>query len=376
MKIIIIGTDPAMIFKFHGPLVRFLISRGFIVHLVGNNLTPSSPYYAKLEVLGAVCHAVWMDRTGTNPVRDFGLFNQYSKLISKISPDIVLAYTAKPVIYGMVAAWLNKTPKRIALITGLGFAFTGPAKGRKATVRRIMQSLYRFSLSKTHHIIFQNPDDCQDFENMKIVQSNVDVQIIRGCGVDTAIVRQVPPPMNSPVRFVMVARLLTDKGVDEYLEAASIVTKSRYDAQFVLVGGEDSNPASISKDTLKRLKHGQPVNWVGHVQDVQDYLIESDVFVLPSYREGLPQSTIEALAIGRAVITTDVPGCRETVEQGVNGLLVSAQDAHALSEAMMILLKTPTLITQFGLGSRARAEEVFSSLRINQEYLKIMNTKK
>lgn len=373
MKMVIIGTDPGMIYKFHSSLIRFLVSNGVIVHLIGSDFELSSSYHSKLQEIGAVCHSVQMDRTSINPINDFRLLAKYYKIVKSIAPDVVMAYTAKPAIYGIIASWMNGIPKRISLITGLGFVFTGAAQGRKAIVRRIMESLYRFSLSRSQHVIFQNPDDQKYFLDRNIVRSGQYSQVILGCGIDTADFRHVTPPAVSPVRFVMVARLLRDKGVAEYLAAASIIKTLGFKADFVLIGSEDINPSSISRETLVELEHGYPVNWIGPVSDVRNYLIDSDVFVLPSYREGLPQSTLEALAVGRAVITTDVPGCRETVLNGVNGLMVPSQDARSLADAMIVILEKPELIKEFGAHSRKLAEELFSSIRINDEYRKILN---
>src|SRR5690606_30161438 len=229
----------------------------------------------------------------------------------RLKPDFSLAYTIKPVIYGNVAAWLARVPARFALITGLGYAFQGEA-GQRSWLKRIVQNLYGFALAKVTKVFFQNPDDEALFYDLGILDlSNPKTVVVNGSGIDVDSFTVAHFPETT--QFLLIARLLGDKGIREYVAAANRVKQKYPEVCFGLVGWIDENPNAISEDELQRWIDSGAVHFYGRLSDVKPVIAQSSVYVLPSYREGTPRTVLEAMSMGRPIITTDAPGCRETV---------------------------------------------------------------
>ncbi|MGB2059687.1 MAG: glycosyltransferase family 4 protein, partial [Alcanivorax sp.] len=292
------------------------------------------------------------------------------KLVGEIRADYVLGYTIKPVIYGTLAAWLGGVRHRFALITGLGYAFTGEATGLRKVLRMLIQKLYRFSLSRNHLVFFQNPDDESLFRQLNLLKPAIPSRVVNGSGVDLAEFAMSPLP-ESPA-FLLIARLLGDKGIREYVQAAALVKAQYPDAVFRLVGWIDDNPDAICQQELVEWEASGTVEFLGKLADVRPAIADSSVYVLPSYREGTPRTVLEAMAMGRAVITTDAPGCRETVEDGDNGYLVPVQDVTSLANAMIKLIVSPDRVSTMGARSRQIAEEKYDVHKVNAVMLKEM----
>jgi len=361
--------------NFRGPLIVAIREAGHEVHAAAPGLTRDSETLNWLVARGVTCHDVPLSRAGLNPLADLRAMLALRRLMGRHKPDVFLGYTAKPVIWGLIAARLTGVPQRVALITGLGYAFTDSAGGLRGVVRVAARALYRAALRRATLIFFQNPDDRADFQCMGLLPLDVPVRLVAGSGVDLdRFPRQPLPP--GPVRFLLIARLLADKGIREYVAAARILRKDWPEVEFHLVGGTDPNPAGIPETEVRAWHAAGDVIWHGHLHDVRSILAQSHVYVLPSYREGTPRTVLEAMATGRAVITTDAPGCRQAVAEGETGLLVPVRDAQALAVAMRRFLEEPALIDRFGVAGRARAEEVFDVNRVNSQMLLAMGLNK
>lgn len=367
---LLVASFPDSLIKFRGPLIEALIQAGCSVHVAVPGLDAGSAIASHLSGLNVTVHDIPLERTGLNPVKDLSALLTLRKLVVQISADYVLGYTIKPVIYGTLAAWLGGVRHRFALITGLGYAFTGEATGLRKVLRALIQKLYRFSLSRNRLVFFQNPDDESLFRQLNLLKPAIPSRVVNGSGVDVAEYAVSPLP-EAPV-FLLIARLLGDKGVREYAQAAALVKAQYPESVFRLVGWIDDNPDAISQQELDEWVASGTVEFLGKLADVRPAIADSSVYVLPSYREGTPRTVLEAMAMGRAVITTDAPGCRETVVDGDNGYLVSVQDVAELADAMMKLIESPDRIATMGARSRQVAEEKYDVHKVNAVMLKEM----
>jgi glycosyltransferase involved in cell wall biosynthesis len=261
-------------------------------------------------------------------------------------------------------------PHVYSAITGLGYLFTAK-DDRKKRLRAAAQRGLRWALRRNAKVFFQNPDDCNLFIEKGIIPGRQSAVIVNGSGVDLDAYHEAPLD-NSPITFLMVARIHRDKGVMEYVEAANAVMSRHPTARFQLVGPFDDHPTAIPKDRFEEICKAGAIEYLGGTTDVRPYLRKCHVFVLPSYREGLPRSVLEAMATGRAVITTDAPGCRETVIPNYNGLLVPIKDSAALAGAIESLLARPERIELMGKNSRKLVEEKFDVKCIVADMLRTM----
>ena len=372
MRILIIAGMAESLINFRKPLMISLLDKGLEVHVAAPELSLNQVVMEELNALGVVMHDIPMQRTGMNPLADLLTLLNLWHLMRRIKPRYVLGYTIKPVIYGMLAAGLARVHQRFALITGLGFAFMGEEDNQRSRVRMVVQSLYRIALRHCQTVFFQNPDDEALFRQLNILSADANTCVVNGSGVDLEQFDVAPFGGQLAPRFLLIARLLGDKGVREYAQAAEQVKQQHPDAQFDLVGWVDVNPNAISQAELDKWVIAGTVNFLGRLSDVRPAIQNSSVYVLPSYREGTPRTVLEAMAMGRAVITTDAPGCRETVVDGDNGFLVPIKDADALAKAMLRFIEQPELIVQMGQRSRVFAEEKYDVHKVNAQMLKGM----
>lgn len=366
--VLLIASYPESIIAFRGPLIEALVASGCDVHVAAPGITATPQVGRALEAKGVGVHDIPLRRTGTNPIADAGLLTALLRLVRRLRPDMILPYTIKPVVYGTLAAWLTGVPRRFALITGLGYAFTGDRQG---TVKRIVSLLYRFALTRTHKAFFQNPDDERHFRELGILPPHVPSVVVNGSGVDVDAYPFLPIAEAPPV-FLMIGRLLGDKGVREYAEAARRVKQRLPAARFLLVGWIDENPDAIARSELDSWIASGAIEFLGKLDDVRPAIEAASVYVLPSYREGTPRTVLEAMAMGRPVITTDAPGCRETVVDGGNGFLVPVQSVDALAEAMARFIADPGLAARMGLRSRRIAEDKYDVRKVNALILREM----
>jgi glycosyltransferase involved in cell wall biosynthesis len=371
MKTVVIITSQAYsLINFRGALIRDLVGSGIQVFALAPDI--DEEIWRELEEIGVKPVHITLSRVGLNPVRDLWDTLLLIALLKRLRPDVTLSYLIKPVIYGTVAAFLAGVPRRIALIEGLGYVYTASDEQltwRKSALRFFVSLLYKNSLKLADRVIFLNHDDIREFVGAGLVVPSK-VVLIDGIGIDLNYWGEKPPCLE-PVTFVMVARLLREKGVLEFVEAARIINGQLPPVKFVLLGNIDLNPSSLTQAEVQAWVDEGLLEWPGHV-DVKPWLISSSVFVLPSYREGLPRSTQEAMAIGRAVITTDVPGCRDTVVEGLNGYLVDAKNSSQLADAMMKFIENPSKIVEMGRESRKMAESRFDEKTINKKFIEIL----
>jgi glycosyltransferase involved in cell wall biosynthesis len=330
---------------------------------------------AAVRALGAEPVVYSLSRTGMNPVKDVADMLRLALLLRRLKPDITLSYAIKPVIYGTLAAWLARVPRRFAMIEGLGYVFT-PPEGAEPPKRRILRGavsmLYATALMHANLVFFLNKDDIDLFLEKRLV-SPTQVFLLGGIGV-CLNEWQPAPPIMKPVTFLLAARLLREKGIAEYAKAARIIKKRYPDTRFILLGSIDSNPGAFSRAEVEAWVAEGILEWPGHVPYVRIWIAKASIFVLPSYyREGVPRSTQEAMAMARPIITTDAPGCRETVINGENGFLVPVRDTEALAAAMEQFIFQPELIEKMGQASRRIAEERFDVHKINQIILQEMD---
>lgn len=366
-KFLLVASYPDSLITFRGKLIEAIIAKGYEIHIAVPDLEESSLIHQKLTNLGAKVHSIGLQRTGMNPVRDIKTVIELFKLMRAIKAKFVLGYTIKPVIYGSLAAWLAKVPHRFSLITGLGYAFTGESNGKRGLVQKIVKALYRFALSRNDKVLFQNPDDEQLFRHLDILPESVPSAIMNGSGVDVAEFQVTPFPQQ--VTFLLIARLLGDKGVREYAQAAALVKAKHPQAKFELVGWIDDNPDAISQTELDAWINSGTLTFLGKLSDVRPAIENASVYVLPSYREGTPRTVLEAMAMGRAIITTDAPGCRETVVDGANGYLIPVKSVDELATAMISFINEPASVIAMGAKSREMAENKYDVHKVNHAML-------
>ncbi len=354
-KVLFVVND-AGFFKSHRlRLAQEALARGFEPVVACGESTGENA----LEEFGIRCRSFDLSRSGLNPLRDLKTFLALLRIYRDEMPDIVHHVTIKPVIYGTLASRFAHVPAVVNAIPGMGFVFT--QRGFTArVVRSLVNLLYRIALSHDNmRFIFQNREDLQSFVEHTVIPEQL-TYLIRGSGIDLNEFPCTPEPAD-PITFVLVARMLSDKGIREFVAAARRVRVLQPAWRFLLVGGVDrGNPSSLSEAELHAWNAEGVVEWLGHRPDVCAILGRSHVVCLPSYREGLPKSLLEASGIGRPMIASNVPGCREVVRDGITGLLVEPRDSTALADAMLRLGQDPVLRRRLGRAARERAEGLYS----------------
>jgi len=364
-KLLFVVNNPAFFLSHRLPLAQAARDAGYAVHVA----TMAGPSVPEIVTHGLTHHVVPMSRSGRHPCQELGALWALWRLMRRVRPDVVHLVTIKPVLYGGLAARLAGVPGIVAAIAGLGFVYTRDR--RVDPLRAVVTALYRIALGAANsRVIFQNATDCELLTSAGAVRAEQCV-LIRGSGVDLSVYRPRPEPPG-PITVCMAARLLRDKGVDEFIEAARLLRARGLPIRFRLAGSIDpGNPASVSQAETLRWQQEGVVTLLGEHRDIAQLYSESHIVVLPSYREGLPRSLVEAAACARAVVTTDVPGCRDAIEPGVTGLLVPARDALALANAVAKLAEDAALRARMGAAGRALAEQAFDIRNIAMQHLDI-----
>lgn len=365
LRIALISSQAFSLHNFRGPLIRDWVASGHAVFALAPDFDDESR--RAVAALGARPVDYRLERAAIRPVRDAIDLLRLAWRLRGLRLDHSLAYFIKPVIYGTLAARLAGVGRRHAMVEGAGYVFSdpgGPVSQRRKLLRRAVTALYRVGLRWADAVFFLNRDDIELFVEHRMVRRD-QVVLLGGIGVELKHFAPAPS-VTGPVTFLLAARLLAHKGVREYVEAARQLRAARTDARFLLLGSPDLNPGSIDTATLKAWHAEGVVEWHPHVGDVRPWMARASVFVLPSwYREGVPRSIQEAMAMGRAVVTTDMPGCRDTVEEGISGWLVPPRDVDALAAAMRRFVERPALVEEMGRAARARAERCFDVRRAN-----------
>lgn len=373
-KIVLIGTVAASFYGFRADLIRTLVAQGHTVYAF------TSEYQAddldKINALGAIATPYHLNRGGLNPFADIQATYALKKQLSQIAPDLVFSFFSKPVIFGTLAARLAKVPRVIGMLEGLGYTFTDQPEGlakKTQLIKQVQVLLYKLALPKLDKLIFLNPDDPKDLLQQHQIQTK-QVEILGGIGLNLHdYPYQKQPDVTEPINFLFIGRLLKEKGIHEFVQAAKLVKAQYPNTEFTVLGAIDSgNLGALQQHELDGLIASQVIKYPGHVTNVKDWVANCHVFVLPSYREGVPRSTQEAMAIGRAVITTDVPGCRETVQHGVNGFIVPRWNAQALADKMIYFIQHPEQIACMGDASYAIAQQKFDADQVNQRLINML----
>ncbi len=371
MKIALLSQNvsPGLLI-FRKDLIKQLVSQGHEVYAFASDFTENNK--KELQQLGATPVDYPLERAGINPIKDFYNWVKLYRQLKLVAPEVILCFFIKPSIYGILAAKIAGVKRRFAMIEGLGYAFTPDINGfsrKKQVLQRVLGLLMTISFRYADRVFFLNKDDPKDV----LIQARIKQEKIVSFGPIGINLDEFPffnIEDSKPLRFIFVARLLKEKGVYEFIKAAKIVKNSCSQVEFVLLGGlDEENPSGLSLQELEDLIADNTVIYAGYVKNVAEWISQSHVFVLPSYREGMPRSTQEAMSIGRAIITTDVPGCRETVNDGINGFLVPAYDHKVLAEKMLYLAENPEEVASMGKESHKMAKENFDSNKINMKLI-------
>lgn len=365
-QVVVIGALPQSLINFRGELLKSF--RQCKINIIA---MASGVNTEQKKILSDFCHT-YIDypvaRNGLNPIQDSKTVFSLLSHFKQIKPDAILAYTIKPIIWGGIAARIAKVPDFYALVTGLGFAFQ-PGGFLKGVLIRLVRLLYKTALKEAKGVIFQNPDNMQVFIDQGIVPKEK-CFLVNGSGVDLSHYEK--EPLSNKPSFLLIARLLGDKGIREYAKAAALVKQQYPEAEFHLVGPEDPSPDGIQINEVNQWHESGVIHYHGATTDVRPFIKACNIFVLPSYHEGMPRTVLEAMAMGRPILTTDVPGCKETVVNGENGWLVEKANVEQLAERMIWFIEHPEQWKIMGDKGHQMANEKFDVHKVNAEILKIM----
>ncbi|WP_420458058.1 glycosyltransferase family 4 protein [Neolewinella sp.] len=361
----IVANTSWNIFNFRGGLLRSLKATG--ARMIA--IAPPDEYSDRLgpEFGATYVPVTRLSRKGTNPAQDAALLLELARIYRRFRVDVVLHYTIKPVIYGSLAAKLVGV-RNISTLTGLGYAFITPG-----LVNRVVKQLYRRALRSAHWTYFQNADDRRLFLDNGLVPSDRS-GVIPGSGIDTDKFAPDGAAEAAPLSFLFIGRLLYDKGVMEFHEAARSIRRRHPEVTFHMVGGlDDGNPSGVPSSMVKLWEACGDIVYHGQVSDTRPYIARATAVVLPSYREGLPRVMLEGMAMGKPLVASDVPGCRDTIDEGVNGHLVVVQDAVSLAAGMeKIIHSSPEQRAAMGRAGRQMAVTRFAEPVIVDHYLQLI----
>ena len=351
MKIAVLASNAWSLVNFRGSLMREMRDRGHEVIAIAPEMDDAIS--GTLKSWGVRPVSTGLSRNGTNPFRDLLSTLELVRILRRERPDCLLSYLAKPVVFGGFAAFIAGVPRRATIITGIGSILL-VEKEKRTFVHHLTRFLYRLAIPLYHVVFFQNPEDESQFREWQFLKGDQKTVQLAGSGVDLNHFLFQPLPAFPPIRFLMVGRLIGDKGVREYVEAGALMKALHPEVSLALLGGLDSNPSGVTREELDAWVAAGWVDYLGQVEDVRDAISHAHVVVLPSYREGTPRSLLEAMAMGRPLITTDVPGCREVVQAGKNGWLIPHKNVVALVQAMreVIQASADTLVSMGGEGRR------------------------
>jgi len=350
-RTMIVANTSWYLYNFRLGLIKMLTKKGYEVTI----LAPHDEASQKLQDAGCFFVDLAIDNRGLNPLAELQLKNRLISIYEETDPDLIIHYTIKPVIYGSMAAGKLGIPF-INNITGLGTAFI-----KKNWVTWLVKLLYRSSQKKTSYVFFQNGEDQKLFQKEKLIPETVPQEVIPGTGIDIEKFSAEPYSVTNSVTFLLISRLIWDKGVGEFVEAARKIKSQYNDSHFQLLGFLDvKNRTAISRRQVEEWEAEGVIEYLGEKEDVRPYIEKVGCVVLPSYREGLPRTLLEAASMGRPIIATDVTGCREVVDHGVNGYLCKARDANDLAGKMKDMLELPTNERrEMGLKGREKIEQHF-----------------
>jgi len=368
MKILMISPKSKTLVNFRGDLIKEMVSNGHEVITVG----PEDAYEEQINELGAKFWLLKMEKNSTGIVHDIKYMMKLRKIMKEETPDVVFSYTIKPVIYGTLAAKLAGVKNIYPMFTGLGYAFTSKTFKAKI-VKLVALFLYRISLPFATKVFFQNKDDLNQFIEKRYINKEKGV-LVNGSGVNMDKFAERPMPRD--MSFLMIARIMKNKGVIEYLRAARIVKKKHPNINITLLGSIEDMQDSLTFEDIRPFIEDGSIEYFKETKDVRPYIENAAVFVLPSYREGTPRTVLESMAMGRPIITTNAPGCKETVIDGLNGLLVSVGDGKELAEKMIWMIENKREAKKMGQESLKMCKEKYDVKKVNRVMLETMKLKK
>lgn len=366
MKIGVLSSDTQSLFRFRMDMMEEFLRNGYEVVALGPG--PEDTWIDKFKEEGIEYRQFFVDQNGTNPLKDIKTIKDIYKVIKEEKPDKIFAYQAKTIVYGSIAAKMNGIEEVYSLVAGLGSILRGT--GFKNNITKLILRLeYWIACKFNKKVFFHNVDDKNDFINMGLLKDNKAV-VVNGSGVNMEKFKPSDLPDN--VNFLFIGRLIKDKGILEYLKACEEV-KSRYpEIGCLLVGHFDSNPSALKPEELQPYIDAGIIEYAGEQDDVRPYIEESSVHVLPSYHEGTPKAILESMAMGRPIITTDAPGCRETVVEGINGFLVPVKDVSKLSEKMIWMIENKDKLEEMGQESFKICVDKYDVKKVNKVILDTM----
>lgn len=366
MKIAVLSSHTSSLFWFRMDMMKDFIKHGHSVIALGPE--SESDWMSKFEENGIQYKQLFVERNGINPLSDLRTYLELKKFMKEEKPDKVFAYQAKTVVYGCLAARAKGISEVYPLIAGLGSIFRGEGLKNKI-IKTIMKTEYRLACNAGKKVFFQNNDDKNEFINNRLVQEEK-IVIINGSGVN--LEKFKPEPLPEKTAFLFIGRLIKDKGVMEYLEACKKIKEEYPEVRCLLVGPYDSNPTALQPEELQPFINQEIIEYFGEQSDVRPYLKQCSTYVLPSYHEGTPKTVLEAMAIGRSIITSDAPGCRETVTHKYNGFLVPVKDVNGLVEKMRTLIIDQETNKKMAERSLKLAIEKYDVDLVNKSIMKTM----
>lgn len=368
-KVILFCNSSLSILLYRLPLIKDIVKKGYKLQIWGPPDQDSVKVIEELNKIKIKYNFVKINNASFNLFNDIRLMFNILILLRKESPDFLMCYTLKPILYGSFCSAVKGGVKTYSFVTGLGYVFTENTFLIRL-LRFFVKQAYKAAFFLNERVFFQNQEDRKIFD-LPLLNPRFDV--IAGSGVDLAYYSYSPPSVTKKkMTFLFIGRLLKHKGILEFVAAAKILKSKYKNSSFIVVGDLTPNPSCISRETLEKWKKERYISYKGYHEDIRPFLKETSVFVLPSYREGIPKSVLEAMSMGRPVITTRAPGCQDTVEEGRNGWLVEKQNVPDLVAAMEKFLKNPHFILQMGKESRKIAEEKFDIKKINENLLQGM----
>lgn len=366
MKIVVLASHTPSLFWFRMDMMKDFIKHGHTVIALGSE--PTRIWKDKFEENKIEYRQLPVERNGLNPIKDIKTFYYLYQFMKMEKPDKVFAYQAKTVVYGSIAAKLNKISEIYLLIAGLGSILIGKGFKNKI-IQSIMKIEFRIACSFSKVTFFQNNDDKMEFINNGLVKSEK-TALINGSGVNLEVF--IPTPLPEKPAILFIGRLIKDKGILEYLEACKQIKEIYPEVSCVLVGPYDSNPSALKPDELKPYIEKGIIDYYGEQSDVRPFISKCSVFILPSYHEGTPKTVLEAMAMGRPVITTNAPGCKETVINGTNGFLVEVKNIDELVDKIKYFIANPEKCYEMGMAGAQVAREKYNVTRINNEIMEVM----
>ncbi|HYE10144.1 MAG TPA: glycosyltransferase family 4 protein [Patescibacteria group bacterium] len=366
MKIAVLSSHTSSLFWFRMDMMKEFIKDGHRVIALGSE--SETDWKSRFKEHSIEYRQLYVERNGINPIKDLITYMELYQFMKKVKPDKVFTYQAKTVVYGSIAARINGISEVYPLIAGLGSIFRGTGLKNKI-IKTIMLIEYKAACKCSKKVFFQNNDDKNEFINNRLVDEDK-TTIISGSGVNME--KFQPTPLPEKAAFLFIGRLIKDKGIMEYLEACKAVKERNPDIRCLLVGPYDSNPSALKPEELKSYIDAGIIEYYGEQTDVRPFISQCSTYVLPSYHEGTPKTVLEAMAMGRSVITSDAPGCRETVVDGINGYLIKIKDVKGLVNKMEFLISNPDIFKEMGEVSLKIAKEKYDVNIVNSDIMRTM----